>query len=87
MKIVIDIPEEVKKVFDKAKEDNLKGSYYDYNSLIGKAIQNGTPLPDNVTNGDVIKAICPAWINYHSSDIELIIDYKDWNAPYEGGRE
>lgn len=45
MQIVIDIPEEVKEVFDKAKEDDLKGSYYDYNSIIGKAIQNGTPLP------------------------------------------
>ena len=45
MKLIIDIPEEVKEVFDKAKEDDLKGSYYDYNSLIGKAIQNGTPIP------------------------------------------
>ena len=45
MKLIIDIPEEVKEVFDKAKEDDLNGSYYDYNSIIGKAIQNGTPLP------------------------------------------
>lgn len=45
MQIVIDIPEEVKEVFDKTKEGDLKGSYYDYNSIIGKAIQNGTPLP------------------------------------------
>ena len=45
MQIVIDIPKEVKEVFDKAKEDDLNGSYYDYNSIIGKAIQNGTPLP------------------------------------------
>ena len=45
MQIVIDIQEEVKEVFDKAKEDDLKGSYYDYNSIIGKAIQNGTPIP------------------------------------------
>ena len=46
MQIVIDIPDEVKEVFDKAKEDDLKGSYYDYNSVIGKAIQNGTPIPE-----------------------------------------
>lgn len=45
IELVIKIPEEVKEAFDKAKEDDLKGSYYDYNSVIGKAIQNGTPLP------------------------------------------
>ena len=44
MKLIIEIPEEVKEVFDKAKEDDLKGSYYDYNSIIGKAIQNSKPL-------------------------------------------
>lgn len=45
MQIVIDIPEKVKQTFDNAKDENLYGNYYDYNSLIGKAIQNGTPLP------------------------------------------
>ena len=45
MKIVIDIPEEVKQTFDNAKNEELYGNYYDYNSLIGKAIRNGTPLP------------------------------------------
>ena len=63
MKIVIDIPEEAKEVFDKAKEDDLNGSYYDYNSIIGKAIQNGTPLPDNATNMDVIRAVFPSLNN------------------------
>ena len=45
MQIVIDIPEEVKQTFDNAKNEDLYGNYYDYNSLIGKAIQNGIPLP------------------------------------------
>lgn len=45
MQIVIDIPEEVKQTFDNAKNEDLYGNYYDYNSLIGKAIRNGTPLP------------------------------------------
>lgn len=44
MKLIIDIPEEVKQTFDNAKNEDLYGNYYDYNSLIGKAIQNGTPL-------------------------------------------
>ena len=43
MKIVIDIHEEVKETFDKA--DDINFCFYDYNSVIGKAIRNGTPLP------------------------------------------
>ncbi len=46
MQIVIDIPEEVKQTFDNAKNEDLYGNYYDYNSLIGKAIQNGIQLPE-----------------------------------------
>lgn len=46
MKLIIDIPEEVKQTFDNAKNEDLYGNYYDRNSLIGKAIQNGIPLDD-----------------------------------------
>lgn len=42
-KYVIDIPEETKQAFDNA--DDINFSYYDYNSVIGKAIRNATPLP------------------------------------------
>lgn len=46
MKLVIDIPEEVKKTFDNAsKADIYETPYYDFNSVIGRAIQNGIPLP------------------------------------------
>lgn len=45
MKIVIEIPEDVKKAFDNATKDDLYGCYYDANSVIGNAIKNGTPLP------------------------------------------
>lgn len=48
MKLIIDIDEEVKQTFDNAKNEDLYGNYYDYNSLIGKAIQNGIPLKDKV---------------------------------------
>ncbi len=45
MQIVIDIPEKVKQTFDNAKNEDLYGNYYDYNSLVGKAIQNGISIP------------------------------------------
>ena len=46
MKLVIDIPQEVKEAFDKASKDDINFCFYDYNSVIGKAIKNGTPLDD-----------------------------------------
>jgi hypothetical protein len=46
MQIVINIPEKIKQTFDNAKEEDLYGNYYDYNSLIGKAIKNGIQLPE-----------------------------------------
>lgn len=49
MKLIIDIPEETKQAFGKAESNDLKGGYYDLGGIIGKAIQNGTPL-DNVTS-------------------------------------
>ena len=45
IELVIKIPEEVKQTFDNAKDEDLYGNYYDRNSLIGKAIQNGIQLP------------------------------------------
>ena len=47
MKYIIELPEEVKEKFDNATKDDIYGSYYDYNSVIGNAIKNGTPLPKN----------------------------------------
>ena len=46
MKMIIDIPEEVKDTFDKASKEDINFCYYDYNSVIGKAIKNGKPLED-----------------------------------------
>ena len=45
MQVVIEIPEYVKQDFDRATEDDIHGCYYDYNGIIGRAIQNGVPLP------------------------------------------
>ena len=42
-------------------------------------------LPNNATNGDVIKAICPMWIAYHDTDVEVTVNKKVWNAPYKAG--
>lgn len=53
MKLIIDIPEETKRAFDKAESNDLKGGYYDHGGVIGKAIQNGIPLDSNSEKAEV----------------------------------
>lgn len=53
MKLIIDIPEETKRAFDKAESNDLKGGYYDCGGVIGKAIQNATPLDSNSERAEV----------------------------------
>lgn len=47
VKLIIEIPKEVKQTFDKAKSYRLKCGFYDHGGIIGKAIQNGIPLDNN----------------------------------------
>lgn len=100
MKELIDIPEES---YNFAKECKSKGSSkYDwgltYNNTVFM-IANGTPIPDNATNGDFIKVMFPkAWKSnyidsdnkctlYIDDDYELEVDIDWWNAPYKRGNE
>jgi len=93
MKLIIDIDEET---YKKCKWKN--------NGVVGlewweKAIANGTPIPDNATNGDVIKAMFPkAYIDesrYETPFIDVMYEGEVksfsetwWNAPYQkGGKE
>ena len=48
MKYIIELSKEVKEKFDNATKDEIYGSYYDYNSVIGNAIKNGTPLSEEL---------------------------------------
>lgn len=87
MQIVIDIPEDrykeiVSGIFD-------ADGYFKTNLTL--AFRNGTPIPDNATNGDVIKAMFPtADISLNDSCFEGVVnkygfDMKWWNAPYQKG--
>ena len=56
MQVVIDIPQEVKQAFDIVSND-INFSFYDYNSVIGKAIRHGTVLPEHgrLIDADALK--------------------------------
>ena len=99
MKVIIDIPEYT---FERIKEyyDALpEGSTVDANVCY---IANGTPIPDNATNGDVIRAIFTQWRIIDDADKDMImfnipmkVGYEFnacsrewWNASYQkGGKE
>lgn len=92
MKLILDIDEE------------LKSAVYNYGRFLNPtekmslidAINNGTPIPDNVTNGDMIKAIFDT-TEEHIYDEDRMVDvygldrndepstfYADWwHAPYK----
>ena len=91
MQIVIDIPKEHYRTLQDAMKNHME-------SLVGKIILNGIPIPDNATNGDVIKAMFEV-TEEHFYDEDRMVDvygldrtddpstfYADWwNAPYQKG--
>ena len=80
MKLIIDIPEDrykeiVSGIFD-------TDGYFKTNLTL--AFRNGTPIPDNTTNGDVIKAMTN-FIGVQDEENTIKISTNWWNAPYQKG--
>lgn len=88
MQAVIEIP---KFVYDmiKAQKKVIDADV----EIVGKAIVEGSVLPDNATNGDVIKALFPDGSQVKGAGIYVMNDNKSnvfydfdwWNASYKGG--
>ena len=90
MKLIVDIPEELTKK-EHWYTDEEKWTVID-------VVRNGTPIPDNATNGGVIKAMFDT-TEEHFYDEDRMVDvygldrsddpstfYADWwNAPYQKG--
>ena len=78
MKLIINIPNELAE----------KGHWYTDEEMwtVIKAAQNGTPIPDNATNADVIRTLFPDGI---PKDIVWTLQGDKgadwWNAPYQKG--
>ena len=55
----------------------------DFNMI--SAIRNGTVLPDNPTNGDMIKTVFPDIALYEKNHDAIEISFNGvwWNTPYE----
>lgn len=78
MRLIIDISEEIKSVIDKNGTNEIVAE------TLWQAVKNGTPIPDNATNGDVIKILFSDFM-YTPWKEWLMIDLPWWNAPYQKG--
>lgn len=83
MKLIIDIPEVI---YLEKKEDYI-------GDTLDNAIKNGTPLPDNATNGDMFQKIYDVW-DYEKGEYTIEVFMENciarfslewWNAPYKKG--
>ena len=86
MKLIIEIPDNTYADIQEHKR------YTDFTILdLIKATRHGIPIPDNATNGDVLKAIFKPNRITRMDDIvreEYDFTHEWWNAPYKkGGKE
>jgi len=58
IELVIKIPEEAKRAFDNAENNELKCGFYDHGGVIASAIRNGTELPKGHGELKDAKQIC-----------------------------
>lgn len=81
MKVITNIPEDMLQEL----KDGCFGAKHTMYDLAG-AICDGVVLPDNATNGDVIKALFNK-TEYPKLIRLLMTSDSFWNAPYKGGQD
>lgn len=98
MKVLIELDDDVCKDIRESDFDSARNIVRNFQATITDAIRSGTPIPDNATNGDMIKAMFPYIKIYEHektdiSDAHIQIDIWDftnyvskdwWDAPYKG---
>ena len=89
MKLMIDIPDST---YEAIMARDWKNAGWLFSEEL-KAIHDGTPIPENATNGDVIKALFPRIKTKKFSTFLRVIEgeeyipmtYDWWNSPYKRG--
>lgn len=87
MRILIEISEEV---YQHMMGNDLLKSVH--GNICYKAVCNGTPIPDNATNGQIIQTLFKP-NRVEKTDDDVIVENYDfskewWNAPYQkSGKE
>ncbi len=105
MKVILDIDSNALEIIKKdgiINSENKINNMWVVSELID-AFDNAVILPDNATNGDVIKAMFPdayfeeyedewrhiviMWAGGKASTIRIDFEWELWNAPYKGWQE
>ena len=93
MKLIIDIPEEIYKA-----SKIIAVQYEDVVQIPLEVIANGTSIPDNATNGDIVQIMFP-YAEYNTyvdvvdriamadKDFEIHFDEDWWNSLYQKGNK
>lgn len=71
-------------------DEEAQQADFEYLAEIENCVNAVGELPDNATNGDVIKALFPNISRYKNTLLEnhsknILFDDTWWNAPYKGG--
>ena len=88
MQVLVNIPDDVYKNIKNGEDIEIHlGDYLVVkDEWASEIIRSGTPLPEDVTNGDVIKAMFPNSFfgDYVVMGENISFDIDWWNAPYKG---
>ena len=97
IELVIKIPDHLYKLLKDFPSDSNETTI---ENVLIKAVENGTPIPDNATNGDMLLTMFDTatvyGIDKENDCIAICLDnnfyqkfrYSWWNAPYQkGGKE
>ena len=85
MRIMIDIPDHLYKLLKDFPSDSNEGTI---ENVLMKAVENGTVLPDNATNSDIMLTMFPDETDLHTFARHNKVAW--WNAPYQyqkGGKK
>lgn len=85
MQVIINIPQDHKRVIDNLVSDGKEYLLpHEVETRLAKAVKIGTVIPDDATNGDMVKAMFP---NVNNSNMDLVDVFKNakswWNSPYK----
>ena len=94
MRSIINIPEKIEEYIKDYIPIGAGDNVFCYPDEIARMIQNGTPIPDNATNGETIKAMFPNTeimitderVFLRDGTIVMIFPLRWWNAPYQKGK-
>ena len=86
MKLIIDIPEKIEEYIKDYIPIGAGDNVFCYPDEIVRMIQNGTPIPDNATNNEILKTIFPNWSWEYFKNMISIMKWSQ--TPYQkGGKE